>query len=69
MKGHHNGIDYECLAQKSNGRYAAEYLLIFHYEQYTYVVKKSVGKTFPSKKEAEIKAMEIAKMQIEKGFF
>ncbi|KTC81644.1 hypothetical protein [Legionella brunensis] len=69
MKGKHHGIDFECLSQKCNGKYVGAYLLIFHHDQYTYVVKKSVGKTFSTQKEAEIKAMELAKHQIEKGLF
>jgi hypothetical protein len=69
MKGHYHGIDIECLSQKSDGKYLAEYILIFHHEQDVYVIKKSVGEYFTSKKEAEIIAMEIAKNQIERGLF
>ncbi|KTD23610.1 Uncharacterised protein [Legionella lansingensis] len=69
MKGKHNGIDFECVSQKCNGKYAAEYSLIFHYDQCTYVVRKSVGKVFTTKQEAERKAMETAKRQIEKSLF
>ncbi|CEK09996.1 hypothetical protein [Legionella hackeliae] len=69
MKGTYHGIEFEYSSQKCNGKYAGKYLLIFHHEQYTYIIKKSVGKTFPTPNEAETKALEFAKNQIEKGLF
>lgn len=69
MKGKHNGIEFGYSAQGNNGYYTSEYFLVFHHEQYTYVVKKKVEKKFPTKKEAEINAMKLAKTQIEKGLF
>ncbi|WED42132.1 hypothetical protein [Legionella cardiaca] len=69
MKGTYHGIDFECSSRKRNGKYAGEYQLIVHHDQYTYIIKKSVGKTFPTPREAEIEAMELAKNQIEKALF
>ncbi|KTD12203.1 hypothetical protein [Legionella jamestowniensis] len=69
MKGQYHGIEFEYSSQPINGKYAGEYLLIFHHEQYTYIIKKSVGKMFATPREAEIKAMEFAKNQIERGLF
>lgn len=69
MKGKHHGVDFECSSRKHNGKFAGEYLLIFRNGQDTYVIKKSVGRTFPTPKEAEIEAMELAKYQIEKALF
>lgn len=69
MIGKHHGVDFESTSLPLNGQHQGVYLLVFHNDEITYVVKKCLNDFYETSLEAEIKASQIAKIQIENSYF